>query len=84
MGGIAGAITAGTISLGTQGAAAAGLRSPPMSIPAECAKNASFLNPPKFVVSILVLGLLFLSNKFWAINTLVPSSKNIQADSCDL
>ncbi|XP_045514674.1 sodium-coupled monocarboxylate transporter 1-like isoform X1 [Pieris brassicae] len=42
-GGIAGAVVAGTISMGTQVAAATGLRSPPLNFTSECVKNASFV-----------------------------------------
>lgn len=43
-GGIAGALVAGTTSLGTQAAAAKGLRSPPLNITAECARNATVVS----------------------------------------
>ncbi|KAL0894564.1 hypothetical protein ABMA27_013136 [Loxostege sticticalis] len=42
-GGIAGALVAGTVSLGTQAAAAKGLRAPPLNLTEECARNASFV-----------------------------------------
>ncbi|XP_072936597.1 sodium-coupled monocarboxylate transporter 1-like [Epargyreus clarus] len=42
-GAIAGALTAGTVSLGTQAAAAKGLRAPPLNITMECAANATFV-----------------------------------------
>ncbi|XP_026737841.1 sodium-coupled monocarboxylate transporter 1-like isoform X1 [Trichoplusia ni] len=42
-GAAAGAILAGTVSLGTQAAAARGLRAPPLNLTMECARNASFV-----------------------------------------
>ncbi|XP_052757824.1 sodium-coupled monocarboxylate transporter 1-like [Galleria mellonella] len=41
-GAIAGALVAGTTSLGTQAAAASGLRAPPLNLTAECAANSTF------------------------------------------
>ncbi|KAG6443998.1 sodium-coupled monocarboxylate transporter 1 [Manduca sexta] len=43
-GGIAGALVAGTTSMGTQAAAAKGLRAPPLNITMECARNGSFVS----------------------------------------
>lgn len=42
-GAIAGALTAGTVSLGIQAAAARGLRAPPLNITNACAVNASYV-----------------------------------------
>ncbi|CAH0603324.1 unnamed protein product [Chrysodeixis includens] len=42
-GAAAGAVLAGTVSLGTQAAAARGLRAPPLNLTEECARNASFV-----------------------------------------
>lgn len=53
-GGIAGALMAGTVSLGTQAAAAQGLRAPPLGMNEACARNASFVFEPA-VVSVLIV-----------------------------
>ncbi|XP_045458708.1 sodium-coupled monocarboxylate transporter 1-like [Melitaea cinxia] len=44
-GGAAGALLAGAVSLGTQAAAAAGLRAPPLPAPAHCALNTTLAAP---------------------------------------
>ncbi|KAJ8726186.1 hypothetical protein PYW07_000884 [Mythimna separata] len=44
-GAVAGALLAGTVSLGTQAAAANGLRAPPLNITMDCARNASYVDP---------------------------------------
>ena len=41
-GAVAGALLAGTVSMGTQAAAAQGLRAPPLNMTFECARNASY------------------------------------------
>ncbi|KAH9644535.1 hypothetical protein HF086_002336 [Spodoptera exigua] len=43
-GALAGALLAGTVSLGTQAAAANGLRAPPLNITSDCARNASYVD----------------------------------------
>lgn len=43
-GAAAGALMAGTVSLGTQAAAAKGLRAPPLNFTRECALNASYVS----------------------------------------
>lgn len=43
-GGVAGALIAGGLSLGTQAAAAKGLRSPPLNFTMECAANSTYVN----------------------------------------
>ncbi|GBP36803.1 Sodium-coupled monocarboxylate transporter 1 [Eumeta japonica] len=45
-GAVAGALAAGTLSMGTQAVAARGYRAPPLEFPAECALNASYVQPP--------------------------------------
>lgn len=42
-GAAAGALLAGTVSLGTQAAAARGLRAPPLDVPASCGLNSTFV-----------------------------------------
>ncbi|KAL4715187.1 hypothetical protein ACJJTC_012234 [Scirpophaga incertulas] len=42
-GGVAGALMAGAVALGTQAAAARGLRAPPLPLPAACAANATYV-----------------------------------------
>ncbi|KAF9417001.1 hypothetical protein HW555_005829 [Spodoptera exigua] len=44
LGALAGALLAGTVSLGTQAAAANGLRAPPLNITSDCARNASYVD----------------------------------------
>lgn len=51
VGAVAGALLAGTVSLGTQTAAANGLRAPPMNFSSECALNASYIPPSETLVS---------------------------------
>lgn len=50
-GGAAGALLAGAVSLGTQAAAAAGLRAPPLPAPALCALNTTLAAPQTELVS---------------------------------
>ncbi|XP_048486145.1 sodium-coupled monocarboxylate transporter 1 [Plutella xylostella] len=42
-GGVAGALMAGTVSLGTQAAAASGLRAPPIPLTEQCMRNSSYV-----------------------------------------
>lgn len=51
-GGIAGALVAGSVSLGTQAAAAHGYRWPPRSMSLECAKNSTYVALEEVVVKI--------------------------------
>lgn len=50
-GAIAGAVLAGTISMGSQAAAAKGLRAPPLNLTFECAINSSYVAPFTQLVS---------------------------------
>lgn len=55
-GAAAGALVAGTVSLGTQAAAARGLRAPPLDIPSSCALNTTYVIEDMLVSCLLCLG----------------------------